>query len=54
MKDIEIINNDLAKGVDKIEWHCFDGVDQKEIEKFVNENLREELRDKGLFKIVTY
>ena len=54
LKDIEILNNDLAKGVDKIEWHCFDGVDKVEIDKFVKENLREELRDKDLFKIVKY
>ena len=54
LKDIDIINNDLAKGVDKIEWHCFDEVNQVEIEEFVHENLRTELRDKGLFKIVKH
>jgi hypothetical protein len=54
LKDIEILNNDLAKGVDKIEWHCFDEVDQVEIEKFVRENLRTELKDKELFKIIKH
>ena len=54
LKDIDIINNDLAKGVDKIEWHFFDEVNELEIEEFVHENLRTELRDKGLFKIVKH
>jgi hypothetical protein len=54
LKDIEILNNDLAKGIDKIEWHCFDEVDQVEIEIFIKEKLRIELKDKGLFKIIKH
>lgn len=54
MKDIEILNNDLAKGIDKIEWHCFDGAEKEIIEDFVNKNLRDGLKNKGLFKILSY
>lgn len=54
LKDIEILNEELAKGIDKIEWHCFDSVNKIEIENFINQNLKPELRDKGLFKIINY
>ncbi|WP_164126142.1 hypothetical protein [Sphingobacterium luzhongxinii] len=54
LKDIEILNEDLAKGIDKIEWHCFNVVNQIEIEKFIYENLKPELRSKMLFKIISY
>ncbi|CAM3178868.1 hypothetical protein [Flavobacterium frigoris] len=55
LKDIEILNQNLTNNqISKIEWHCFDGVDTDEINKFINANLRKELKDKGLFKIVKY
>ena len=54
LKDIEILNEELAKRIDKIEWHCFDDVEKDAIEKFINENLKEKLRNKGLFTITKY
>lgn len=55
LKDIEILNNDLTNGkVSKIEWHCFDGVDKDAIEKFVQNNLNKELKDKKVFQIINY
>lgn len=55
MKDIEILNQNLTAGnVNKIEWHCFGGVEKKEIEKFIKDNLREELKDKKVFEIINY
>lgn len=53
MKDIEILQNKLADGIDKIEWHCFDGVD----DAFENQ-LKNALKDARLpddaFKYIDY
>jgi hypothetical protein len=42
------------KIINKIEWHCFEGAEKSAIEQFVNDNLREGLKNKGLFKIIDY
>jgi hypothetical protein len=55
LKDIEILNNDLTNGqIKKIEWHCFGGIDQKEIQNFIENNLNNELKNTNVFTIINY
>lgn len=55
LKDIEILNQNLTNNqISKIEWHCFDEVNEIEINKFIQENLRKELRDRNLFVIIKH
>ena len=53
LKDIDIIKNQLSKDVRKIEWHCFDEVDDSFIK-----NLKDEIKKAGLresdFIIIKY
>lgn len=54
-KDIEILNQNLTNNqISKIEWHCFDVVETDAINKFIEQNLRNELKNKGLFKIISH
>lgn len=52
LKDIDIVKAQL-KDISKVEWHCFDGVDQSFID-----NVKTELQKAGLseadFKIIKY
>jgi hypothetical protein len=52
LKDIEIIKLNLTKGqVNKIEWHCFDGVEKSAIDDFI----KAQLKDKSsMFEIIRY
>ena len=55
LKDIEILNQNITAGqITKIEWHCFGEVDKEVIEKFIEDNLRKELKDKKVFEIISY
>jgi len=53
LKDIDIIKNQLSKDVRKIEWHCFDEVDDSFIK-----NVKDEIKKAGLkesdFLIIKY
>ena len=53
MKDIQIVKEKLDERVQKIEWHCFDEVD----DSFIT-NVKTELQKAGLsedkFKIIKY
>ncbi|QAR30360.1 hypothetical protein EQP59_02815 [Ornithobacterium rhinotracheale] len=55
LKDIEILNQNLTNNqISKIEWHCFDEVNEIEINKFIQDNLRQELKNTEVFKIIKY
>lgn len=55
LKDIEILNQNLTNNqISKLEWHCFDEVNEIEINKFIQENLREELKSANVFKIIKH
>ena len=55
LKDIEILNNDLTNGqIKMVEWHCFDETEIDVINNFVEQNLRNELKGKNLFKIIKH
>lgn len=55
LKDIEILNQNLTNNqISKIEWHCFNEVNEIEINKFIQDNLRQELKNTEVFKIIKY
>ena len=55
LKDIEILNQNLTNNqISKIEWHCFDETEIDVINNFVEQNLRNELKGKNLFKIIKH
>ena len=55
LKDVEILNQNLTNNqISKIEWHCFDEAEIDVINNFVEQNLRNELKGKNLFKIIKH
>ena len=46
--------SDINHQISKIEWHCFDEAEIDVINNFVEQNLRNELKGKNLFKIIKH
>ena len=50
LKDIEILEEGLTKDINKVEWHCFNGVDDN-VETFVKQELKNRKMSENLFII---
>ena len=53
LKDIEILEEGLTKDINKVEWHCFNGVDDN-VETFVKQELKNRKMSENLFIIKRY
>ncbi|WP_254156422.1 hypothetical protein [Chryseosolibacter indicus] len=53
LKDLDIIENQLTEMAEKIEWHCFDGIDP-DVEVFIKSELVKRNLSDDLFKVLKY
>ncbi|EKB54082.1 hypothetical protein [Bergeyella zoohelcum] len=53
LKDIEILEKELTKDINKIEWHCFNDVDDN-VEVFIKQELKIRKMNENLFIIKKY